>query len=258
MAHDGRRRPTSAALASRQGFRRTLCCFRAHMHTYATPVLSLSSPIKAPAGVHTQTDSFFIFLPHAPRMHREHTCALDEYLPQGQLWASVCCHISENAARMVLWMENRTIEVVTASFSYSSANKNIRKYNWGKQVKPKQQKQAALLVLQWEKKGVPLWNTADLQPQDHTSKMCLHNEDVFCDATRTHAELLELLYFPYSPCPCSGWMWWEKGQRTGHSAPTERLVLDVRNVLNLTQHIDELCGSHWLPSFLQIDFKTSC
>lgn len=34
--HDGRRRPASAALAFRQGFRRTLCCFRAHMHRALT------------------------------------------------------------------------------------------------------------------------------------------------------------------------------------------------------------------------------
>ncbi len=105
---DRRRRPASAALASRQGFRRTLCCFRlthTHTHTHTNTQmgthaqgLSLSSFIKVPDGVHKQTDvfsdsaeamyppyeCFFYYLSSSsPRMHHEHTCALDElvYFP---------------------------------------------------------------------------------------------------------------------------------------------------------------------------------
>lgn len=100
--HDGRRRPASAALAFRQGFRRTLCCFRAHMHRALTTahmhacrhtrmhkvhhylLSSGSQTIERQCIRHTT--AFSLSFLKLPRMHHEHTCALDElvYFLRGQ------------------------------------------------------------------------------------------------------------------------------------------------------------------------------
>lgn len=107
--HDGRRRHASAALAFRQGFRRTLCCFRAHlqphtcMHadTHACTRFIIiffhqstrwcahtgrtgSQTIERQCIRHTR--AFSLSFLKLPRMHHEHTCALDElvYFLRGQ------------------------------------------------------------------------------------------------------------------------------------------------------------------------------